>query len=571
MRSCRTGLAFGARAGDELGGAGHRRLAQDKPVELKLSHWVPPSHPLQKALEDWGDSIKKASGGTITFTVFPAQQLGKAFDHYDMARDGIADVTYINPGYQPGRFPIIGAGELPFLMANAKGGSQALDAWYRKYAATEMKDVKFCFAFVHDPGSFHSTAKKIMVPGDIKGMKIRPAHAHHGHVRHVAGRHQRAVDAPEVRDMLEKGVADAVTFPWGSMPLFGIDKVTKYHMDVPLYATTFAWVMNKAKYDAMSAAQKKVIDDHCTNEWALQGRRPVGRLRARRRREAEGRARPRGLPDLARAAGRVAQGRRAAVKAHGPRNVKKAGGNPDAIYEELKAALAKYERGLIDPMRRHVGGGDHSPPWRNGSIRPGASHAARRSRAAQPHGSLHRHDRMGGGDLRRHRRRRTSSSRCCCATCSSVSIPDAYDFGRMLLGILIFWGIAATSYRGGHITVDLVWANVGPRWQRAIDVFATLVLLFVVTVQTYTLFDKVRGTYNDHVLTYDLRLPTWPFFAVAWAGDVSAVMLIAIRTWRLVFQPEELADEARRQPRRWSEAAWAPTPSPSSASSRCSR
>src|SRR5262245_9757297 len=125
----------------------------------------------------------------------------------------------------------------------------------------------------------------------------------------------------------------------------------------------------------------------------------------------------------------------------------------------------------------------------------------------------------------------------------SMSIPDSYDFGRLLLGILIFWGIAATSYRGGHITVDLVWANVGPRWQRGIDVFATLVLLFVVSVQTYTLFDKVRGTYHDNVLTFDLRLPTWPFFAVAWAGDVSAVLLIAIRTWRLIFQPDKLAGE----------------------------
>ena len=37
----------------------------------------------------------------------------------------------------------------------------------------------------------------------------------------------------------------------------------------------------------------------------------------------------------------------------------------------------------------------------------------------------------------------------------SYQIPDSYDFGRLLLGILIFWGIAATSYRGGHITVDL--------------------------------------------------------------------------------------------------------------------
>ena len=122
----------------------------------------------------------------------------------------------------------------------------------------------------------------------------------------------------------------------------------------------------------------------------------------------------------------------------------------------------------------------------------------------------------------------------------SYNIPDSFDIGRMLLGILIFWGIAATSYRGGHITVDLVWANVGPRYKRMIDVFATLVLLFVVTVQTYTLFDKVVTTYYDNVLTFDLRLPTWPFFALAWAGDVSAVCLIAIRTYRLVFNPASL-------------------------------
>src|SRR5258708_10719561 len=113
--------------------------AQDKTFELKLSQWVPPTHPLQKAMEEWGASIEKASNGTIKSKVFPSQQLGKAFDHYDMARDGIADLTYVNPGYQPGRFPIISAGELPFLVGDAKGGIRAIDAWYRKYAPSEMK------------------------------------------------------------------------------------------------------------------------------------------------------------------------------------------------------------------------------------------------------------------------------------------------------------------------------------------------------------------------------------------------------------------------------------------------
>jgi TRAP-type C4-dicarboxylate transport system permease small subunit len=120
----------------------------------------------------------------------------------------------------------------------------------------------------------------------------------------------------------------------------------------------------------------------------------------------------------------------------------------------------------------------------------------------------------------------------------SLQIPDSYNFGQLLLGILIFWGIAATSYRGTHITVDLLYANVSPLWQRVMDVFATLVLLFVVAVQTWTLFDKVVTTRADNVQTFDLRLPVWPFYAVAWIGDVAAVLLIALRTYRLIFHPE---------------------------------
>jgi len=315
-------------------------LAQDKTFELKLSHWVPPSHPLQKALEEWGASVEKDSGGTIKYKVYPAQQLGKAFDHYDMARDGIADLTYINPGYQPGRFPIIGAGELPFLMTNAKGGTQALDAWYRKYADKEMKDVKFCLAFVHDPGAFHSRSKKIVVPGDIKGMKVRPAHATMATFVTMLGGTNVQAAAPEVRDILEKGVADAVTFPWGSVPLFGIDKVTKYHLDMPLYVTTFAFVFNKAKYNEMSATQKKVIDNHCTPQWALKVAAPwadfehagLEKIRAMSGQEVYK------LSDE-----QLAEWKKAAepLEKTWADNVRKTGGDPDAIMKELKAQLAK--------------------------------------------------------------------------------------------------------------------------------------------------------------------------------------------------------------------------------------
>ena len=321
-------------------GAPTAALAQDKTFELKLSHWVPPSHPLQKALEDWGASVEKDSGGTIKYKVYPAQQLGKAFDHYDMARDGIADLTYINPGYQPGRFPIIAAGELPFLMSNAKGGTIALDAWYRKYAAKEMKDVKFCLAFVHDPGSIHSSSKKVEVPADIKGMKIRPAQATIAELVTLLGGTNVQGSAPEVRDMLEKHVADAVFFPWGSVPLFGIDKVTKYHMEVPLYATTFAFVFNITKYEQMSASQKKVIDNHCTSEWAAKVAGPWADF------EHNGIEKIKALPghevyEITPAQLTEWKKATAPLEAKWAEGVKKTGLDPDLTMKALKAELVK--------------------------------------------------------------------------------------------------------------------------------------------------------------------------------------------------------------------------------------
>ena len=315
--------------------------AQDKPIELKLAHWVPPSHPLQKAMEDWGNAVNKASGGSITFKVYPAQQLGKAFDHYDMAKDGIADVTYVNPGYQPGRFPIIAAGELPFLIKDAKGGSEALDEWYRKYAATEMKDVKYCLAFVHDPSAFHTRTKKVLVPDDIKGMKIRPAHATIAALVTQLGGTNVQSSAPEVRDVLEKGVADGVTFPWGSLVLFGADKVTKYHMDMPFYVTTFVWVMNKDKYASMSANQKKAIDDNCNPEAAGRVGGPWAEF------ENSGRGKVRALPEhevYTLTPEQVGEWRKAAapLEAKWAEAVAKTGADPKAVRAELTAALSKY-------------------------------------------------------------------------------------------------------------------------------------------------------------------------------------------------------------------------------------
>ena len=322
---------------------GTSAMAQDKPVDLKISIWLPPAHSLVPATKDWAASIEKASNGTIKTAIFPSEQLGKAFDHYDMARDGIADLTYVNPGYQPGRFPVIAVGQIPFTFGDAKKGTAALDEWYRKHAATEMKDTHFCFAFIHEPATYHGR-KKVVLPDDIKGMKIRPAQSTIGQMVTMLGGTNVQASAPEAREVLERGVADGIFFPWGSMFLFGLDKVTKYHIDASLYSTVFTYSMNKAKYDAMSPAQKKVMDDHCTTEWAVKLTSPWHDF------EAAGRDKMRAAPghEVYALTPEQLKAWRAGVEPlqkQWAEAVKKAGGNPDEIYKDFQATVAKYGAG----------------------------------------------------------------------------------------------------------------------------------------------------------------------------------------------------------------------------------
>jgi TRAP-type C4-dicarboxylate transport system permease small subunit len=126
-----------------------------------------------------------------------------------------------------------------------------------------------------------------------------------------------------------------------------------------------------------------------------------------------------------------------------------------------------------------------------------------------------------------------------------LTIPDAYDLGALLLGILIFWGLAGAGYRGDHITVDLLWSAVPRVVNRAMTAIADLVTLGCLAVFTWMMGVKVISTRLDNVSTFDLRLPVWLFYVTAWLGLAAAVALLAIRVVRLVVAPERLAGPHR--------------------------
>ena len=257
-------LLFGALGALLISGAA---MAEDQVVELTFSHDLPTQHPLHaQGFRVWADSIAEDSGGTLRMNFFPAGQLGKAEDEYDIARFGIADFVWANPGHTPGRFPVMALGELPFFIKSGIGGTLAFNEWYADYKDQEMGDVKFCVVHLHDPGTLHSR-EEIRTPADIAGKTIRPANGTIGRLIQSLGGSSVQVGPSEAREVLERGAADGITFPWRSISIFGMDDVVPYHLDMPLYVTNFIIAMNLDRYNSLSDNQRAVIDDHCTPEW----------------------------------------------------------------------------------------------------------------------------------------------------------------------------------------------------------------------------------------------------------------------------------------------------------------
>ena len=316
--------------------------AQDKKFNIKLSYWVPPSHLLTPGYKEWGDSVTKASNGSITVTLFASSQLGSGPDHYDMVKRGVADFGLINPGYTPGRFPVIGVADLPFMSTDSLKSAPALKRFYEKYAAKEMPEHVVCHVFSHQPGTFHSK-KEIKVPADVKGLNVRTANQTIANYVTSMGGNSIQVPIMEAYEVLKRGTADAITVPWDGLthPAFKFGTVTDYTLNTPLYVSNFTHGISRQTYNGMSDAQKKVINDHCSPEWSAKVYQHWYDDQAKR--EEEILKSDRKLTKIGPA--EVELWRKAAepVVASWKESVTKAGYNADEVLNEFKAALKSVD------------------------------------------------------------------------------------------------------------------------------------------------------------------------------------------------------------------------------------
>lgn len=147
-----------------------------KPVELRLGHFLPPTHSLHaNMMAPWAKEIEQKSGGRIRINIFPGGVLGKPQEYYEAAVQVVMDIAFGLQAYTAGKFPLTSVVELPFLYESAPHSTKALWRLYQEMPAlqNEYRDVKVLALWTHDVDHIMTAKKQIKALEDLKGLRIR--------------------------------------------------------------------------------------------------------------------------------------------------------------------------------------------------------------------------------------------------------------------------------------------------------------------------------------------------------------------------------------------------------------
>ncbi len=227
-----------------------------------VSSWLPPSHTLSTSQKQWCDEVEKESAGRMKCNILPRGVVA-APGTFDAVRDGLADISYTVDGYTPGRFINTQVAEFPFLGNSSTVTSVAYQRIYDKHFAPlgEHRGVKVLAVFTHGPGIIFNSKKPVTSAADAAALKFRIGGGNINELSKAMGWNTTLKPAPESFELLSTGVMDGTFFPDESVAAFKLSMI-KHATTFPggLYNTSFVFMMNPAKYNALSAADKAVID-----------------------------------------------------------------------------------------------------------------------------------------------------------------------------------------------------------------------------------------------------------------------------------------------------------------------
>jgi TRAP-type C4-dicarboxylate transport system substrate-binding protein len=240
--------------------------ASAQSIAIKVADSLPPSHPIiVEGLQVWMKRVNELSGNKVTFEHFPAQQLGKAGEMLRIAQSGVADITYVGPGYVSDKLPLSDVASLPGLFTESCVGTKA----FQTLATNGILDtqefrpngVKVLMTATLPAYQIFATTKPLNSLADIKGMKIRSGGGSNDLTLQALGAVPVKVPAPEIMEVMQRGTVDANMGPYTSQTTYGFAAHEKYATyGAPLGSFVTTYVIQLKRWNALPADVRAAME-----------------------------------------------------------------------------------------------------------------------------------------------------------------------------------------------------------------------------------------------------------------------------------------------------------------------
>jgi TRAP-type C4-dicarboxylate transport system substrate-binding protein len=235
-------------------------------VTLRLHTFLPPvANPVKHFMVPWSQKVEKESKGRIKVQIYPSMQLGgKPTQLLEQVRDGVVDVAWGLPGFQPGLMPKLEIFELPFLHRSTHATVMALQDYVPKYMQKDFEPYHVLLVHCH-AGALFMTKDPINTVEDFKGMKLRSYSRTNAWILEALGAVPLQLPLPELVPMFSKGTISGTILPYEIAPAVKMQDLANYFTTLAppqprLSTAIFTLLMNKKKYESLPADLKKVID-----------------------------------------------------------------------------------------------------------------------------------------------------------------------------------------------------------------------------------------------------------------------------------------------------------------------
>ena len=249
-------------------GYGSNVNAQGATKTLNISHQFPGGTIQAGDFRDrlcrkFAESVEKRTKGALKFQVYPGSSLMKTNAQFSALRKGALDISLFPLPYAGGEVPELNIGLMPALVTSYEQAAKWKTAEVGRLLTKALEDKGVVIlSWVWQAGGVASRNKPVVLPEDVKGMKIRGGSREFDLMLKAAGASVISLPSNEIYAAMQTGAMDAAYTSSTSFLSFKLEELAKGFTSARNKSYWFMLeplLMSKQIFDALPKDQRDAL------------------------------------------------------------------------------------------------------------------------------------------------------------------------------------------------------------------------------------------------------------------------------------------------------------------------